>query len=800
MQGQDRFPQPLKNERRHYLIMATLFFLLSSVYLMTYNARQVVNDELQALDAVTSLGHFGDNRYDESVWYVWDTYGPLGQDESLYPLPRSPFEQGIVWVAQPLYALAQMLPQLGTVHTLMLLNVFVSALAGVLMFQYVRLLGYTQQVAITAALLLGLATVLWPYSRTFLREPLTLTLLLLTAFLLEMSRHNRRWVYLIGAILALIAAYMVKDTALFALVGLPVILLRESHLRRRWLDGVLVLGVIIAVLLAFTDVFSRIVTDNVALVGNFRLQPAFFQEAFHSYIFSIGGSIWGVSPVLLLAVPGTWLLLRAGQRRYIWLMLLCVLGYAFAHAALTGVHWFGGSVWPSRFLIPMLPFMLIPALPAIEAVLKGRVGRIGLAAFGLLIIYSVWWQVTGASVWWYEYGPALPAASGGLSEWGPGLNQFRYIRPVLLTPVLLEGTVEFAWLRNDISWWPLLFGGVIFAAVVMLWRITSLNWVQQFAGLVLIAVVFAGGVFQGLRSIYADPQYLGDRESLHQIVAYLDEHEQPGDILLLNTPVYTDFFLNYGTFDHLRVVSLPVQPGAISTPGQASSTALNQLSSLLEPETPRFVNALSAERERLWLLMDSGPLIPGSLRPVEMLMQVSRYWLRQVRYTPADAQARLLEFGTVRAPTPVEQPETSTDLQFDTFTQLDGVTLPPGTTYQAGDILPVTLHLRALRPNFTVYRVAIFLADEGNNVVAQGDDSRMMGGFLPEDTWLAGEPIVDNRAMRLPDDLAPGTYRIWLRLYDFDEAGQVQTATVTGTDTIIDGDIAVLPLTITIIE
>lgn len=780
--------------------MATLFFLFASIYLMTYNARQVVNDELQALDAVTSLARFGDFRYDESVWYVWENYGPLSREAGLYPLPRSPFEQGIVWASQPLYVLSQAIPQVGVVHVVMLLNVFIGAAACVLMFQYARLLGYNEAVGIGAALLLGLGTVLWPYSRTFLREPLTLLLLLLTAFFLELSRHRRPPLYFLGAILVFLGAFLVKETILFALVGLPVILLREQDLRRRWLDALFIVGCVIVVVLAFTDVFSRIITENAALVGEFRLQPAFFQEAFHAYLFSPGGSIWGVSPVLLLAIPGTWMLIRSGQRRYVWLMVLCVVGYAFAHAATTGRHWFGGAVWPSRFLIPMIPFMLIPALPALDAVLNRRANRWAIAGFGMLVVYALWWQVIGASVWLFEYGDALPPEAGGLGEWRPGLNHLQYLRPVVLTPIALEGMLDFAWLRMDVIWWPILFAGVAVASAVLLWRLNDLHKRRYPFGLLLIAFVFGLGTIGGLQAIYEDPNYLGDSEPLHEVLAYLDEHEQPGDVLVLNAPIYANFFLNYSNFDDLRVVSLPVQPGAVNTTGQQPQATSSQLPNMLDPATPPLLNALAAERSRLWLLMDTGPLIPGNRRPVELSLLGSNYWLKRVQLPSADERVRLLEFATARAPNLGTPPEISTDLLFNENVALDGVTLPPGISYRAGENLPVTLHFRAVQPESTIYRVAVFLVDEQGRVVAQGHDSRMLGGFLPDNAWLNGESIMDNRALALPDELPPGSYRLWVRLYDFNNAGQLQTAAVTGSDTIIDGDIGVLPVNITITE
>ena len=38
--------------------------------------------------------------------------------------------------------------------------------------------------------------------------------------------------------------------------------------------------------------------------------------------------------------------------------------------------------------------------------------------------------------------------------------------------------------------------------------------------------------------------------------------------------------------------------------------------------------------------------------------------------------------------------------------------------------------------------------------------------FAPTNAWAVGMPAVDQHALLLPGDLAPGTYRVTLRLYD----------------------------------
>ena len=111
----------------------------------------------------------------------------------------------------------------------------------------------------------------------------------------------------------------------------------------------------------------------------------FFREAMASQLLSPGGSFWGSSPILLLAVPSAYLLWRRGGRRHLWAATLILLSYAVGHA-MRGPHWFGGLSWPPRFLLPALPFVMLLTLPALEWLLKHR-HRLALVATGALLAY-----------------------------------------------------------------------------------------------------------------------------------------------------------------------------------------------------------------------------------------------------------------------------------------------------------------------------------------------------------------------------------------------------------------------------
>lgn len=80
--------------------------------------------------------------------------------------------------------------------------------------------------------------------------------------------------------------------------------------------------------------------------------------------------------------------------------------------------------------------------------------------------------------------------------------------------------------------------------------------------------------------------------------------------------------------------------------------------------------------------------------------------------------------------------------------------------------LEVRLVWRAQRPLVVDYKTSLRLIDVGGNLTVQ-EDQLPFYGFHPPTAWPAGEPVVDRRWLRLPEDTAPGDdYRVEVLLYD----------------------------------
>lgn len=783
-------------------LLVTLMVLLASIYMITYSARIETGDSRFLFDAVGSSVDYGDLLLDLVAWQRSPIY--FGA-ELTYPLETFDIEPLPVLLLSPLYALAKAIPGIGMVHTLWLFNVFVGAAAGGVLFLYALALGHSERVAILGALLLGLATVLFPYTRTLFREPLMLLMLLLSGLMIERLRTNgyRSIPLWILAGLAVIGLILSKASALLALPALLVLLIPPlGRVNRRLLLGLGIGGALIGVLVVLLVLFGA---ERYNIVR--RLSGAtgyLFSTAINAYLFSPGASVWGTSPVALLALPGVVMLARGRAWRYAIAVPLMVLALAFGYAALNGIHWFGGLSWPPRFLIPVVPYLILAGLPVLEWVihpskLAGVVGnpvfrRIVAVAVVVLVAYSVWAQLSGVTLWWGEYARVLPEESGGVAEWPPALYDPRYFRWTLMPTLWGQMPLDFAWVDIAAPGFALAFAGLAFACVFIL-RLPQRKFRPIFA--VAPVILFYILLAFYLPALYrSDNRYLSGNDTLPLMLSIIQDETAAGDVVLLTSRAYEPFFLNAGKLDpraDARLIVLPDQPGEQPSPEQPPLVRSDYPAALLTTYTPPLIYHLAERRDRLWLLSESGPDLWWSVRPLERFMTSHYYPLRTLQTGP---RTRLIEYSTASAPDAFGfvNAEIPTDLVYAGSMRLLGFTLPEGTAYAPGEALPVSLSWSVDAPLEPNYTVALFLRDANGLPVADAQWQPAMG-FAPTSEWRPGVPVWDNRAVRIPSEAAPGDYQLWVKVYDFGEDGVARDLEVSG-ETTLDNTIGVLPIVI----
>lgn len=789
--------------RRRVLLSVAVVVFLCAVYMITYTGRVEIADQLQYYSATASVARFGEPVVGLGAWeFMPRSFHP----NTSHALRTTIAEPGFIYAAAPFYWLADRIDGLGLAHTTWLFNIFMTAAVCVIMFWYALILGHTERAAVLGALCLGVLTVMWAYSQTFFREQFMMVWLMLTALLLEVWRMTpRRIILLLLAVLSFALAFVSKDAALMAIPGLLMIVLPDAvwqNRARRLVSSVLLGGVLmVPVVLLLMDM--RL--PEFELARDVAISPEFARVALHTYIMSIGGSFWGTSPIVLLGIPGLVLLMRAGEHRRVWSVVVVLLGYILVYALFRGEEWFGGTIWPQRFLLPVLPFVLLLCLPVLERVAHfRRHRRVWIIGFSLLAIYSLWWQFNAAAFRWYAYGDATyELSAGGLVYWLPGFNDLRYIRPVVLTQLWGKEPLNWAWVRAGSYAVPLIFGAL---ALVSLGLIRAVLRGQRVARAVLLmpALVLIA-IFGALRVYHdSDPLYYPDRADFHELVALIRDRVGSGDPVLINDPQYAEFYYNHGKTGGARVVIFPYHPGDRGSCEQPLEITAENPAALLAEQTAPLVYHFAENNPRLWLVMHTGPAVPCVVRPLENFMNKTYYRIAEDNLSP---YARLLTYASVTAPDPYafRGPDYAAQVTFAASNgdrlSITGYSLPRGVVYAPGDVLPVSMQWEVPQTPQVNYTIAWFLVDETGMVVAEGENTWPAAGFAPTSTLQTGLPVWDNRALIIPPDVPAGEYEVWVRMYLFEpESSEISMLNAVGPDVIEDpdGNIGVLPVKIRI--
>src|SRR5260221_3319302 len=154
---------------------AGLFGLLVAIYFLTYSGEPLSDDEVLIFDASHSL--LGSRGIELAYTNVLRPYASQPNFAPVINLDTDPLQ---AYAALPLLWLARNLPRIGLMQAAWTLNIFVTALTAVVLFYYGLALGYRERIALITALLFGLATYAWVYSKLFFREPLFTLLILIT--------------------------------------------------------------------------------------------------------------------------------------------------------------------------------------------------------------------------------------------------------------------------------------------------------------------------------------------------------------------------------------------------------------------------------------------------------------------------------------------------------------------------------------------------------------------------------------------------------------------------------------------
>ena len=263
--------------------------------------------------------------------------------------------------------------------TVLIVVALPSALLGVILFSFLGQLGYSAAVRALAVIAYGLATPAFSYSGTFYSHQFTATALFAAFAWIHAFRARRPRtieLLLLGALLGIIVITEVPAVFIVALLGLYAI----WTLRRATPIALMIIGGLPPLIITALYHWSIFGTPfTLAYLHHVRLDwREQFQTGLLSASFLRWGNIWGLTfssyrglffsaPILLLSIPGFWLIARRANWRAEWLVslsssigLLLIFGLS--------ADWNGGYSAGPRYLIPMIPFMVWPLAATLDRI------------------------------------------------------------------------------------------------------------------------------------------------------------------------------------------------------------------------------------------------------------------------------------------------------------------------------------------------------------------------------------------------------------------------------------------------
>ena len=296
--------------------------------------------------------------------------------------PYSQFEMGFgLWVI-PFYAFGHWIagwfsPSEADRITLLyvsLANPVITALTCVVLYAFARAIGLAFYESLATTFVFGFATIAWPYSKGLYREALQSLCLLLAVYAVYKARvlPSQRWLWISGSAFGFLALTKVANLAMLPvflgfIVFIFVPIWANWKILARWMraiQAVIVFLIPVIACLVFQGIINVIKFGDFLNIGPYNYGNPLPYFSFANLIGGLvgllvsfeKGLVFYVPPVLLF-VPAWILFFFKNKIDAIFVLLLIVLHILFSASY---VAWDGGSYWGPRYLVEIVPLMMLP--------------------------------------------------------------------------------------------------------------------------------------------------------------------------------------------------------------------------------------------------------------------------------------------------------------------------------------------------------------------------------------------------------------------------------------------------------
>lgn len=323
-----------------------------------------------------------------------------------------------------------------------LINPIVSALIVVMFFLYCFQISESHKNALTGTLVLGLGTIIWPYSSTYWTQPIVTLCILSSFYFTLISSQRKKFIYLLFAGLFAGYAFITRFDTIMVIPWLILyVILSQWTLKKSMLKSVLMF--VIPVLLFM---LSQMLWNHYRF-GSFLQTGAMHQVLFRgsfkanllisipANLVSLNRSIFIFSPPLILFFFAIKNFFKQHKNTAIIL-----LGIIFTNVIFFSKFslWQAPASWGPRFLVPMTPFLLLPICVFISNDMPKKIFITIVLAVGIII------QLIGVLL--PLQGQAIDSYFG--EQWYDPMTFFSKSEIVPQAQMLFKDNIELWWLHS----------------------------------------------------------------------------------------------------------------------------------------------------------------------------------------------------------------------------------------------------------------------------------------------------------------------------------------------------------------